>query len=280
MNISAQGDKAIANSDWPTAIKLFTDALIELPCAPAYYIKRAIAYSRRKPEDGGPDFHSALHDAEIALQLARERGRREVIIDAQMRRAITLYQLERYGDAEYLFNLLKEKITTTREKDQAAKLPSSIAPRVDKHEQELSIWAVKVKGKLSKLEPGSEKAAVTVKEYPEKMEIPDERELRKALQAEAAERKADPATAEEESHREGAKTETTTAEPPAEKTKEAELDATGPESSAPLTAGPGAPASENIRHEWYQSNDTVVVTLYAKGVLKDKLDVDLQNTSV
>jgi hypothetical protein len=54
----------------------------------------------------------------------------------------------------------------------------------------------------------------------------------------------------------------------------------GPGSAAPLTAGPGAPPASKVRHEWYQSQDLVVVTVYAKDVKKDELDVDLQSTYV
>lgn len=275
MNAATQGDKAIANSDWPAAIKHFTDALIELPRAPSYYIKRSTAYLRRKPADGGPDYNAALRDAEIGLVLARERAKRELILDAQMRRAIALFQLERYGDAGYIFDIVKEKLDAGRSsKDKAAQMQAAATGQrsMEKHEQELSIWTVKVKGKLSKLGPDSEKAAVTIKEYPENVGIPGEEEMRKILKAQLAGEKADSDAGSD-------KAETATNEPSADKTKEATLDAAGPGSSAPMSAGPGA-VPENIRHEWYQSNDSVVVTLYAKGVPKDKLDVDLQNTSV
>lgn len=274
MNAATQGDKAIANSDWPAAIKHFTDALIELPRAPSYYIKRSTAYLRRKPADGGPDFDAALRDAEIGLVLARERAKRELILDAQMRRAIALFQLERYGDAAYIFDIVKEKIETGRSKDKSTQMQAAATGQrsMEKHEQELSIWTIKVKGKLSKLGPDSEKAAVTIKEYPENVEIPGEEEMRKILKAQLAGEKAGSDAGTD-------KTETATNEPSPDKTKEATLDAAGPGSSAPMSAGPGA-VPEKIRHEWYQSNDSVVVTLYAKGVPKDKLDVDLQNTSV
>ena len=58
----------------------------------------------------------------------------------------------------------------------------------------------------------------------------------------------------------------------------------------PFTAGAGAETSSTapapvsvpakIRHEWYQSHDAVVVTIYAKNVDKSKLEADLQDDSV
>ncbi|EFR01305.1 hypothetical protein MGYG_09045 [Nannizzia gypsea CBS 118893] len=49
------------------------------------------------------------------------------------------------------------------------------------------------------------------------------------------------------------------------------------------TANPPTPLPSNTpsrtRHEWYQSNDSVVITIYAKGVPKDKAAVDIQETS-
>lgn len=275
MNAATLGDKALEKSDLPAAIKHFTDALIELPRAPTYYVKRATAYSRRKAADGGPDFAAALRDAELALALARERGKRELIIDAQMRRAVALFQLERYGDASYLFDILEGKIGVKgQNEDKSSQVQAAMAQRTKaKHEQELTIWKIKIKGKLSKLSKDDEKVAVTIQEYPD-IKVPSEQELRKNLKAQAS-----------ASTTSGIVEELPSSPPGADKTKESKVDVAGPGSAAPFTAGPGAPSTSNpppakVRHEWYQSQDSVVVTVYAKGVKKDELEVDLQNTSV
>ena len=150
MNAAAEGDKAAASSDWKTAIKHYTAALIELPRAPSYYIKRSTAYSRRKTEDGGPDFHAALGDIELALALARDRGNRELILDAQIRRAITLFQLQRYGDARFLLGLVGEKLgvkdeveqdETTKAENRSVDIKAAMAQnRSNRHKDQLSIW--------------------------------------------------------------------------------------------------------------------------------------------
>ena len=50
-------------------------------------------------------------------------------------------------------------------------------------------------------------------------------------------------------------------------------------SNARGTAASQTPANK-IRHDWYQTSDTVVVTLLAKGVPKDQTSIDIQERSV
>lgn len=276
MNEANQGDKAASQSNWPLAITHYTNALIENPRAPSYYIKRSTAYSRRKAVDGGPDLTAALGDVELALALARERGKRELIIEAQLRRAIVLFQSERFGDAGYLFDLLEDKLGIKdgagagAAGDKSAQVQAAMAAQKgsqQKLENELKIWRLKIKGKIGKLEAGDEKLAVTIKEYPD-LKIPEAEELRKRLKEQLS---------------------SSGAASVVDRTKESALDVSG-STSAPFTAGPGAPAATTapapasapakIRHEWYQSQDAVVVTIYAKNVDKSKLETDLQDNSV
>ncbi|KKK15955.1 hypothetical protein ARAM_002802 [Aspergillus rambellii] len=183
MNAASQGDTALANSDFVNAIQHYTRALVELPRAPAYYIKRSTAYTRLKPGDGGPDILGALQDAEIAVVLARERAKRDLILSAQMRRAVALYQLGRYGDAGFLFGLLEAKVSSgagagaggagagaggdAGDKVKEVMKGAGGAGQTKGVAQELPIWLIKVKGKLAKLEEGDEARTVTVGEVPE-----------------------------------------------------------------------------------------------------------------
>ncbi|OKL64324.1 hypothetical protein UA08_00321 [Talaromyces atroroseus] len=275
MNAATEGDKAAAASDWPSAIKHYTRALIELPRAPSYYIKRSTAYSRRKASDGGPDFQAALRDVELALALARERAKRELIVEAQLRRAIVLFQLERYGDAGYLFDLLEEKMGINKGVvDKSTQVQAAMSQKgSQKQENELLIWKIKTKGKISKLGNGDDKLAVSIQEYPA-TKIPSEQELRKHLQTQLGQStKATEGNGGEMSD--------------ADKTNESKLDVSSSSSAAPFTAGPGAPAAPvpaaaptKIRHEWYQSQDSVVLTVYAKNVNKAQLEADLQENSL
>ncbi|KAL4894612.1 hypothetical protein BDV59DRAFT_175796 [Aspergillus ambiguus] len=272
MNSASLGDKALSGSDYPGAIKYFTQALVELPRAPSYYVKRSTAYSRLKPADGGPNSTAALHDAEIALTLARERGKRELILSAQLRRGVALYQLQQYGDSAFVFGTIEDKIgkdkdTGAGSEDKSEKVKDAMAAsRTSKNgfQQELPIWSLKVKSMLKKLPEGDEKAAVTVSEYPSGVRVPTEADIKKQLEELKS------GKTEELSGAAGKK--------PAVASEDQRAKPDAAVTSTPTA--PPAPVVVKVRHEWYQSNDSVVVTLYVKGVAKDKVDMDLKSDSV
>ncbi|KAH8430405.1 co-chaperone SGT1 [Aspergillus melleus] len=267
MNSASLGDKALANSDFPDAIRYFTQALIELPRAPPYYIKRSTAFSRLKPADGGPNYSAALHDAEIALTLALERGKHELIMAAQMRRGVALYQLGRYGDAAFVFGTIQAKTAAEDESgDKSEKVKNAMAGAAkNKYQQELPIWTLKVKSQLNKLAEGDEKAAVTVVEYPTGIQSPSEKELKKQLEAFKSGKAGDNGVLAPEKH---------------QGSTDAGAASSASESKPVSSNAPAAPSVEKVRHEWYQSNESVVVTLYVKGVPKDKTSIQLASDSV
>lgn len=263
MDLAAKGDDALAQSQAPLAIEYYTRALLELPRAPKYYIQRSTAYSRLKPEDGGPNSSAALRDAEIAVSLAVERGRRELILSAQFRRAVSLFQLERYGDASFLLELLEKKLGTLREpEDRSTQLQNAMdgsgSSSNTRLKMQLSVWVSKVNKKMEELAEGDQKAAVSITEYPKASPL-TKAELEAELKGKT--------TAASGSQQQAA-----TPAPAAEQTSSL------PESSNSATKLSAAP--EKIRHEWYQSSDSVVVTLYAKGVPKDRVASELKDESV
>ncbi|KAL4950851.1 hypothetical protein BDW69DRAFT_171223 [Aspergillus filifer] len=276
MNAASEGDAALAKGDTLGALQHYTRALVELPRAPTYYIKRSTAYIRYKPTGAGPNVHFALRDAEIALTLARERAKRDMIMAAQMRRAIALYSLERYGDAMFLFGLLEGKVLGNNGKDGEE---GSAADKVKdvmsgskgsgpakSLAQELPIWLMKIKRKLNELEEGDARRNVAVEEVASGVKVPSEKQLKAQLEA----LKAGKVDGEE------------TAAAGVNAGKKAE----GVSAEVPKEDKPAAPTStptqtpEKIRHEWYQSNDSVVVTLYAKGIAKESVESELKSDSV
>lgn len=272
MNAASQGEAALANSDFVSALQHYTRALTELPRAPTYYIKRSTAYIRLKPADGGPNFDAALRDAEIAVTLARERGKRDLILSAQMRRAVALYQLGRYGDAGFLFNLLEGKVlegsSEGQTRDSADKVKDVLAAAntsgpMKGLAQELQIWLMKLRAKLGGLESGDEKRKVGIEEVPAGVKVPTEKELKGQLEAFKEGKIAGGIPSA------GSEVKETAASAGAPKEEKA---------AAPAPAPVQTP--EKIRHEWYQSNDAVVVTLYAKGVAKDSVDAEFKSDSV
>ncbi|GLI74908.1 cochaperone protein [Penicillium ochrochloron] len=272
MNAAAEGDKALAASNAPLAIQHYTRALIELPRAPSYYLQRAIARSRVKPADGGPKSREALQDSEIALSLARERGKRELILSAQMRRGVALFQLERYGDAKFLFELIESRTSGEKEAQskadgvKAAMADGASSSKKNGYGAELPIWMAKVGRKLGELSEGDEKGVVSVVEYPTDTRVPTEKELK----------------AEWESLKSGSVVGDKVVQEKGQKDPvsfDGSSDQTKTETKVVVEASP-AVVAQKVRHEWYQSQDSVVVTLYVKGIPKDKVETELKDDSV
>lgn len=282
MNAVSQGDDAAAKSDFLGALQHYTRGLAELPRAPTYYIKRSTAYIRLNASDGGPNAQAALRDAEIAVTLGRERAKRDFILAAQMRRAIALWHLERYGDAGFVLELLDEKVgdkgkqgsdgvgnpdAADRVKDvMSGSKPSGPAKSLP---QELSIWLMKIKTKLGQLEESDERRKVNVEEFPVGVKVPSEKDLKKQLEAlKAGKIKGD--------DKSSAAPDTLTV---ADK-KETGGASAGASNEVRPPAAATSQGPESIRHEWYQSNDSVVVTLYAKGVAKESVNAELKSDLV
>ncbi|KAF1928298.1 SGS-domain-containing protein [Didymella exigua CBS 183.55] len=140
MDAARKGEAALSASNYDEAIQHFTDAIKSNSAAVKYYIGRATAYQRVKK------YAEALADSEIAVALAYKRATRELIKDAQFRRAQQLFFLERYADAEHILEIVK---------------------RLDEKEKTLPIWTAKVAKKLQEISEGDEKRKVTVKDVPD-----------------------------------------------------------------------------------------------------------------
>ena len=219
MEEAARGASALEKSDFALAITHYTNAIDTNPGAVTYYIKRSTAYTRLSPANHA----AALKDAEVAVVLAYKRGKRELLWQSQLRRAIALFGLGRWGDAQACFKRVE---------------------KLNKDEKSLKIWFAKVEDKLKGLAEDDERGKTTLKEIPE-VDLP-EQEVKKGKQ-----KNDDGKTA-------------TRPDSPDSKVK--------PE-------GVITPAGK-IRHEWYQTPDQVVVTLFAKGVPKDKATIDIQEKSL
>lgn len=143
MDDARKGDAALSASKPDEAIQHYTTALKVNPSAVKYYIGRSTAYQRTSK------YAESLNDADIAVVLAKKRGSRELIKDAQFRRAVALYHLGKYADADFLLRIVKG---------------------LDDKDKMLPIWESKIATKLKNL-ADDEQRAVTVKETPD-VEIP------------------------------------------------------------------------------------------------------------
>ncbi|KAK8173296.1 hypothetical protein IWX90DRAFT_380681 [Phyllosticta citrichinensis] len=103
-SLAASAAQALEDKQYDLAIERYTQALAQLPEAAPYYIGRCTAYQRKSP----PELEAALKDAEIAVKLAHKRAKRELIAEAQLRRAIALFSLGRYKDSERVLEFSKK----------------------------------------------------------------------------------------------------------------------------------------------------------------------------
>jgi suppressor of G2 allele of SKP1 len=139
---AALGQKALESKDYSAAIDHYTEAL-KSSNSPLWLTQRSTAYQRQGAHE------LALHDAEDAVHAATSRGRRELIAAAQMRRAIALYSLGRYGDARLCFTW---------------------ARKLNEKEKGLGMWQAKVVTEYNKLGEEAEERKITIKEIPDKVE--------------------------------------------------------------------------------------------------------------
>lgn len=205
MDQASKGEIALIAGSYQKAIECYTKALEQSPTAATYYIKRSTAYQR------SAKYQDALSDASQATLLAVKRAKRELIAQAQLRRGIALFHLERYGDADFVFGIVK---------------------KLDDKEKSVGIWQIKTTSKLDTLPESDPKREITIKEQPDDISI-------SALPS--------PSLA----------------------------------SSLQPQAKPIAQTSaDKIKHDWYQNNDRVYVSLLVKGVPEDKATIDITDNSI
>ena len=87
------GVSALNARDYPLAITSLTRAIESAP-SPKWLIARSKALVATEK------FDDALADAEHAYRLALERGSRDLVLDAQYRRAVALFRLGKFADAD------------------------------------------------------------------------------------------------------------------------------------------------------------------------------------
>lgn len=271
MDHAARGAAALSSGDTATAVSAYTQALIEHPSSPDFFIQRSIAFARLKAPHK-PEYSLSLYDAESAVLLGQRRARREKIQAAQQRRVIALFGLHQYGNAAFVLGTM-EKWRTKEKKDK----------------MEGDMWKAKINQKLNALAEDDAARQISVKEYPE-TELPSDAAMRKMLQTqlekdgtfrvpEASEEKTGGVTQPEISVDGSTKT---SQDVPAEGTR---VDHKIEVSNGPAASSFNSPAVNQqvvskIRHEWFQNAQNVTVTLYAKGVPKDKAEIELNDDSV
>jgi suppressor of G2 allele of SKP1 len=91
-----KGVEAVQNKDYAAAIPLLDKAL-DSSKSPAWLLARAQAHQQLK------NYDQALHDADLAYHVAAERGSgtsRKQMIESQYRRSVLYHKLGRYADSD------------------------------------------------------------------------------------------------------------------------------------------------------------------------------------
>jgi suppressor of G2 allele of SKP1 len=282
MEHAARGAKALDASDPLTAVAAYTQALIQHPTSPDYFVQRSTAFTRLKAPHG-PRNDLALQDAELAVLLGQFRAKRENIQAGQQRRVIALFGLGQYGNAAFLLETMRQWRTSEK-----------------KSKMEGDIWKAKIEQKMKNLPADDDKRRVTVKENP-KLDLPSREDLVKMLKGQLKgdgtfrfDGEEDTVVVEDTSSESKEQSKLTlpetkteilgdgaqlsTDEMPISNTK---VDTARSESTTTASAPIPEPATlTKIRHEWYQNANSVNITIYAKGVQKDQAEVNIHEDSV
>ncbi|KAF6802565.1 SGT1-like protein A [Colletotrichum musicola] len=119
---ATQGMAALEAKRYDEAILKLSKALRQSP-SPVWLIARSRAYVA-----GPGDFARGLSDAEFAFSAAVRRGNRALMQQAQHRRAVALFRLGRYADADACINWVLRLIDGARTSD-----PAFLQPEVDEN---------------------------------------------------------------------------------------------------------------------------------------------------
>jgi suppressor of G2 allele of SKP1 len=93
ITLAQQGIGAVEKRDWDTAITKLSNA-IRSSKSPIWLIARSKAWIGKK------DFAKSIKDADLALLVAMERGKRDLMVDAQYRRAVGYFRLKQFANAD------------------------------------------------------------------------------------------------------------------------------------------------------------------------------------
>ncbi|KAK6517001.1 hypothetical protein TWF506_006880 [Arthrobotrys conoides] len=245
-NLAAKGAAALSSQDYPAAISYYSQAIERLPTSVDYYIKRSTAYQRAS------SYSDALSDAEIAVVLAQRKGNRDQLSTSQLRRGIALLLLQQYGDAGACFGW---------------------AEKYNEKDKSIPFWNKKLEVDLSKVPDDDDRREVTITEIPNR-EVP---KPSKPAPAKAASSSASTSKSAGDS---GRVEELPDDYEEPKKTQQAEPAPAATEPPKPTAlAGVSTPA-DKIRHEWYQTANSVTISLFVKGVPKESTTVELEKNSL
>ncbi|CAH0019750.1 unnamed protein product [Clonostachys rhizophaga] len=272
ITLAQQGMAAVENRAWDEAITKLSVAL-EQSANPGWLIGRSkalVAVSR---------FREALEDADLAWHSAFQRNKRDLMIEAHYRRAVAYFRLGEFANADcccvYSMRLAKGKSAVEKEdpvkdlKDEEGRW----AVTAQQVKDEIATDEFNQQSNSGSLVEATQAAGESVKQW--------RRASTFRLQAISRLQKLpedDPA-----------RIATATLQPPKkalaklggdDKKKAASKAAGSSAATAPAVAKPQVPADTPVRLQDFQNDSTMSVTIFSKGVNKEKLQVEFLQKSV
>lgn len=297
--LANEGISLVKANKYNEGIEKLTQAL-KSQRAPMWLIERSKAYLRTN------DFELALHDAEHALSIALSRANRDLMIEAQIRRAVTLFRLNRYadtdvcahwalklidgakaseddgqqhkvdGNGDYTVSLMEVQDASQAEaqakKDAGLGAAMSTGGRSkDTSNRNLAFsWRINALTAMEKLEPGAAGRKVTVVKFPTPSDTPPVKiakvQTEKVVEVESDDEPEDPNKPKIPQHIIDG------TEPP-EPEGTWTWDNVWEHFNAEAT-------KRKVRTDWYESDTAVNVSLFVKNVPKDSVKVDALEQSV
>lgn len=237
-----QGDEAIKSKDFLGAIQLFSQAIKENPQAFQAFLKRAVSYQKLKNLD------QAKRDISTAFTIANDRGRRSDIRLCYFKLALIYYQEKKLKMALSQFKKAEE---------------------YDCKESTIEFW--------------KNKCEFDLKNHPEwDVEESDDDIFDTEDQDIVEEDKKDVPKIEELEENDKKGKDSAKSDAKGDTMSDVKSDSmSDARSSANVDIiNKISPLSVKIRDDWYQSNEEVIITIYAKNVKEDKLDIQFEENSV
>nr|WOD46558.1 Cochaperone protein [Trichoderma atroviride] len=263
VTLAQQGLSAAEARNWDEAVTKLSTAL-QSSTNPAWLIARSKALV------GLERYEAALDDADLAWHTAYERNKRDLMASAQYRRGVAFYHLKQYANADYCYLHCMRLIKG-----------GPAVPKEDpglKHVDDKGFW--KVTADQATAEARSEEAdkkddALKSAMGGQGQSQPQQRESRMAGVMRAQALKAMEKLPEDDAGRK-----LTTALIPQQKELAVHKSAKAQDEAKPAAAKPVVPSDAPLRLQDFQSNTAMSVSIFSKGVNKEKLKVEFLENSV
>ncbi|KAJ6779306.1 hypothetical protein PWT90_02489 [Aphanocladium album] len=281
ITLAQQGLAAAEAKDWDGAITKLSKAL-QSSTNPAWLLARSKSLINLRRYD------EALDDANLAWHTAYSRNKRPLMIEANYRRAVAYFRLGKLADADaccvYAMRLVKGAPAIEKD-DPVANLKDPETGRwtatlkdAMKEAQNDDINNSKQGGGAAAMAMGGGQAPANAKEWrmASTLRIQILSAMNKLPADDPARTATAPAKPEEKKLADlsGASEE----KPPA--SSSTTTPASKPATQAPAAVKPAVPSDTPLRLQEFQSNTTMSVSIFSKGVKKEKLKVDFQSSSV